>query len=84
MAGSAAVVVVVVVVPVAPPTGAGEAAVVEACTSIIDELSGALLVVEAGKAVLAPVLTVVFELIAGCSKSDGLESGAGAGELSCA
>ena len=69
-------------VPVAPPTAvAGEAAGrVEACTSIIDELSVALLVEAAGRVAAAVVLVTA----AGCSKSDGLESGAGAGELSCA
>ncbi len=86
MPGAVAVVaVVVVVVPVGPPTAAaGEAAgAVEAWTSIIDELSVALLE-EAGNAVLVPVVAVVLELTAGWSTSAGLESGAGAGELSCA
>jgi len=75
--------VVVVVVPVAlAPAGAGEAAgTVEACTSIIDELSTGLPVVVDGSVVLA---AVVVGAVAGCSNVDGLESGAGAGELSCA
>ena len=70
-----------VVVPVAPLTaGAGEAVAVDAWTSISEELSVALLVAGAGSAGFAAVLGAV----AGCSTSEGLESGAGAGELSCA
>jgi hypothetical protein len=77
------VVEVAVVVPVVPPTaGAGDATgSVEACTSIIDELSVALLVAAAGSVVLAAVRGAV---VAGCIRSDAVESGAGAGELSCA
>ncbi|CAA9240987.1 MAG: hypothetical protein AVDCRST_MAG42-1707 [uncultured Chthoniobacterales bacterium] len=68
---------VVVVVPVAPPTaGVAVAGAVEACTSIIEELSVALLVAGAGSG------AVVLAALAGTSKSEGLESGAG--ELSCA
>ena len=74
---------VVVVVPVALPTaGAGEAAgSVEACTSIMEELSTAFVVVGVVGSV---VLAAVVGAVAGCSKTEGLESGAGAGELSCA
>ena len=70
-------VLVVVVVVVA---GAGEAVAGDAWTSVIEELSVALLVAGAGRVALAAVLGAT----AGCSKSEGLESGAGAGELSCA
>ena len=74
---------VAVVVPVVPPTaGTGVATgSVEACTSIIDELSVAALVAAEGSVVLADVLEAV---VAGCIRSDAVESGAGAGELSCA
>ena len=79
MPGAAAV--VVVVVPVAPPiAGAGDAGALDACTSIIEELSVALLLAGAGSVVAA----VVLGAVAGCSTVEGLESGAGAGELSCA